>query len=75
MKLVKIKDEKTLLRDESNKAILVTDASSLQQYKASRNMKLKALEEQQHIAAEQVVIKKELSDIKDLLAQLMEKLK
>lgn len=72
-KLLKIKDENTLLRDENTKAILVTDTVGLQHYKNSRSIKQAAAQEQKNIIAEQAVIKQELSEIKSLLMKLLEK--
>lgn len=75
MSLVKIENEKNLLRDENSKAILSTDMTSLQKYRFSRNLKQKTLEEQKNIVEEQNNIKKELSEIKELLSTLIGKIK
>lgn len=64
MKKVKIENHEDLIRDEETKAVLNTDLSSLQSYKKRRNL-------MRQKDAEIVEIKNELSEMKELLHQLI----
>ena len=68
MKVVKIKDHEELVRDVETRAVLNTDLTSLQRYKARR----KKLWEKDHELQE---MKTEISELKVLLHQLIEKVK
>jgi tetrahydromethanopterin S-methyltransferase subunit B len=62
--LVKIKDEAALVRDASTNAVLNTDMSALEQYRARR---AKATQLQNDVED----LKSEMSEIKELLRQLV----
>lgn len=64
MKKVKIENHEDLIRDEETKAVLNADLSSLQSYKKRRNL-------MRQKDAEIVEIKNELSEMKELLHQLI----
>ena len=68
MKTVKIKDHEALVRDVETRAVLNTDSTSLQRYKARRQK----LWEKDHEFQE---MKTEISELKALLHQLIEKIK
>jgi len=63
-KFAKIKDNEKLVRDATSNAILNTDMSSLEQYRARRDS---AAEQQKEFET----LKKEVSEIKQLLFQLV----
>ena len=64
MKKVKIENHEDLVRDEATQAVLNTDISSLESYKKRRNL-------MRQKDAEIVEIKNELSEMKELLHQLI----
>lgn len=64
MKKVKIENHEDLVRDETTQAVLNTDVSSLESYKKRRNL-------MRQKDAEIVEIKNELSEMKELLHQLI----
>lgn len=66
-KFLRVKDEKNLFRDDSNKAILNADISALDKYKMERDAKLNMLKEQS-------VMKNEINEIKDTLSLILSKL-
>jgi phosphoenolpyruvate-protein kinase (PTS system EI component) len=63
-KFAKIKDNEKLVRDATSNAVLNTDMSSLEQYRARRDS---AAEQQKEFET----LKKEVSEIKQLLFQLV----
>jgi predicted RNA-binding protein YlxR (DUF448 family) len=63
-RFVKIKDEESLIRDQKSNAVLNTDMTSLQKYKAKRE---KDRQMQQDIDN----LKSDMSEIKQLLQQLV----
>ena len=63
----KVKDEKNLVRDVSNKAILNKDVSALNKYKMERDAKLKLLKEQDEM-------KNEINELKNMLSLILSKL-
>lgn len=68
MKTLKIKDHEELVRDVETRAVLNTDLTSLQRYKARRQ---KLWEKDQEFQE----MKTEISELKALLHQLIEKVK
>lgn len=67
MKYLKVKDAEELIRDTNSSAILNTDNSGLAQYKA-RKQKEAMID---RVIQEQVELKKEIGEIKNLLKQLI----
>jgi len=68
MKTLKIQDHEELVRDVETRAVLNTDLTSLQRYKARRQ---KLWEKDQEFQE----MKTEISELKALLHQLIEKVK
>jgi hypothetical protein len=64
---LKVKDQPDLVRHSNSKAILNTNTLELNKYKQIRDEKLKL----KQLAEEQEQIKRDLSDIKSLLLQLI----
>lgn len=64
---LKVKDQPDLIRHSNSKAILNTNSLELNKYKQIRDEKLKL----KQLAEEQEQIKRDLSDIKSLLLQLI----
>lgn len=69
--LVQIKDDPKLVRDVTNKAILNTDREGLERYKAQRLLAKKRLEEQEEMKNKVNKLEQDVSEIKDLLRQLV----
>ncbi len=69
--LVRIKDEPTLVRDTTNRALLNTDKEGLERYKAQRLLAKKRLEEQEQMKDKVNKLEQDVSEIKDLLRQLV----
>lgn len=70
--LVQITDNKTLIRDTDNRAILNTDVEGLKAYYAARHQALKEREEKQKLAEKVDNLEKDITEIKDLLKQVIE---
>lgn len=62
--MIKIKDNEHLVRDAKSNAVLNTDISSLQRYRAKRNKDKQMLEDFNDL-------KKEVSELKELITQLV----
>ena len=69
--LVRIQNEPTLVRDTTNRALLNTDREGLERYKAQRLLAKKRLEEQEHMKEKVNKLEQDVSEIKDLLRQLV----
>lgn len=68
MKTLKIKDHEELLRDTESQAVINTDMSSLELYRARR-------ERERNKDSEISSLKQEINEIKDILKLLVEKIK
>ena len=69
--LVQIKDDPKLIRDVTNRAILNTDREGLERYKAQRLLAKKRLDEQEEMKNKVNKLEQDVSEIKDLLRQLV----
>jgi hypothetical protein len=69
--LVQIKDDPKLVRDVTNRAILNTDREGLERYKAQRLLAKKRLDEQEEMKNKVNKLEQDVSEIKDLLRQLV----
>lgn len=69
--LVQIKDDPNLVRDVTNRAILNTDREGLERYRAQRLLAKKRLDEQQEMKNKVNKLEQDMSEIKDLLQQLV----
>jgi hypothetical protein len=70
---VPIKDNRNLLRDTSNMAILNTDVEELKSYYAQRDQKIQELEEKYMMEQKVNKLEQDITDIKDMLRQLVDK--
>ena len=68
MNYLKVKDNPSLIRDKSSKAILNTDIGALNKYKEERDFKLKL----QKIVEENDQMKNDIAEIKNLLLKVIE---
>ncbi len=69
--LVRIKDNPTLIRDVTNRALLNTDVEGLEKYKAQRLLAKKRIEEQEEMKNKVEKLEQDISEIKNLLQQLV----
>ena len=67
---LKVKDRPDLIRDINSKAILNKDLNALNKYKEERDFKLKLA----NVVEEHNDLKKDVSEIKDLLNKLLERI-
>lgn len=70
--LVPVKDDKHLVRDTTNKAILNTDRAGLERYLAQRQIAKQRMEEQQEINNKVIKLEQDITDIKDMLRELVQ---
>jgi len=66
MEVVNIQDNEDLIRDVSTRAILNSDMSSLEKYRARRNKEREMNDDVQNL-------KQDVNEIKSMLRQLLEK--
>ena len=69
----KVKDHDNLVRDMNSKAILNTDKLALQEYYQKRDLAKKELSEKKESKQRLDKIENEMSEIKDLLRELIGK--
>lgn len=69
MKYVKVENEPALVRDSKSKAILNVNTEALNKYKKEKEQALKI----KNMLEEHESMKQDISDIKRMLIQLMEK--
>lgn len=69
----KVTGKDTLVRDERNGAILNIDNNGLNAYKAARDNRRKQLEKEERMENEIDNIKSDVSQIKDLLNELIKR--
>ena len=69
----KVTGKDTLVRDERNGAILNIDNNGLNAYRASRDNRRKQLEKEERMENEIDNIKSDVSQIKDLLTELIKR--
>jgi BMFP domain-containing protein YqiC len=72
MQYIKVKDT-NFVRDPINKALINTDIVSLEEYKSSLNLVASKKGEINKLNTEIVELKSELSEIKNMLLQLLTK--
>jgi hypothetical protein len=68
---VQIKDNKNLIRDTESRAILNTDVEELKTYYAEREIKIKELQEKQALESKVNKLEEDMSEIKDMLRQIL----
>jgi hypothetical protein len=69
---VPIENNKNLVRDISNRALLNTNLEELKTYYADRDLKIKELQEKQAIEEKVVNLEKDITEIKDMLKQIVQ---
>ena len=67
---LKVKDRPDLIRDMNSKAILNKDLNALNKYREERDFKMKLA----NVVEEHKDLKKDVSEIKDLLNKLLERI-
>ena len=70
--LVPIENDKHLIRDTTNRAILNTDRAGLERYLAQRQIAKQRMDEQQEINNKVVKLEQDITDIKDMLRELVQ---
>ena len=70
--LVQIENDKHLIRDTTNRAILNTDRAGLERYLAQRQIAKQRMEEQQEINSKVIKLEKDITDIKDMLREIVQ---
>lgn len=68
---VQIKDKKNLVRDTDSRALMNTDREEFEAYYAERDQKIKELQEKQSLENKVNKLEEDMSEIKDLLRQLV----
>ena len=69
----KVTGKENLVRDERNGAILNVDNNALKSYKMARDNRIKQLEKEEKMENEIDNIKSDVSEIKDLLKNLIKR--
>ena len=69
----KVTGKENLVRDERNGAILNVDNNALKSYKMARNNRIKQLEKEERMENEIDNIKSDVSEIKNLLTELIKR--
>jgi hypothetical protein len=69
----KVTGKENLVRDERNGAILNVDNNALKSYKMARNNRIKQLEKEERMENEIDNIKSDVSEMKDLLKDLIKR--
>jgi len=67
---VRIEEEKHLVRDTTNRAILNTDRAGLENYLAQRQLAKQKLAEQEEMKNKVSKLEQDITDIKDMLREL-----
>lgn len=69
---VRIEEEKHLVRDTTNRAILNTDRAGLENYLAQRQLAKQKLAEQEEMKNKVNKLEEDITDIKDMLRELVQ---
>ena len=69
---VRIEEEKHLVRDTTNRAILNTDRAGLENYLAQRQLAKQRLAEQEEMKNKVGKLEQDITDIKDMLRELVQ---
>ena len=70
--IVRIEEEKHLVRDTTNRAILNTDRAGLENYLAQRQLAKQRLAEQEEMKNKVGKLEQDITDIKDMLRELVQ---
>ena len=69
---VRIEEDKNLIRDTTNRAILNTDRAGLESYLAQRQVAKQRLAEQEEMKNKVNKLEEDITDIKDMLRELVQ---
>lgn len=69
---VRIEEEKHLVRDTTNRAILNTDRAGLENYLAQRQLAKQRLAEQEEMKNKVIKLEEDITDIKGMLRELVQ---
>ena len=69
---VRIEEEKHLVRDTTNRAILNTDRAGLENYLAQRQLAKQKLAEQEEMKNKVGKLEQDITDIKNMLRELVQ---
>jgi cell shape-determining protein MreC len=69
---VRIEEEKHLVRDTTNRAILNTDRAGLENYLAQRQLAKQKMAEQEEMKNKVNKLEQDITDIKDMLSELVQ---
>jgi len=72
MEYVPIEINRDLVRDVSNRALLNTNLEELKTYYAERDLRLKELEEKQTMEQKVNKLEQDITDIKDMLCEIVQ---
>jgi cell shape-determining protein MreC len=70
--IVRIEEEKHLVRDTTNRAILNTDRAGLENYLAQRQLAKQKMAEQEEMKNKVGKLEQDITDIKDMLRELVQ---
>ena len=70
--IVRIEEEKYLVRDTTNRAILNTDRAGLENYLAQRQLAKQKMAEQEEMKNKVGKLEQDITDIKDMLRELVQ---
>jgi hypothetical protein len=70
--IVRIEEEKHLVRDTTNRAILNTDRAGLENYLAQRQLAKRKMAEQEEMKNKVGKLEQDITDIKDMLRELVQ---
>jgi len=70
--IVRIEEEKHLVRDTTNRAILNTDRAGLENYLAQRQLAKQKLAEQEEMKNKVGKLEQDITDIKNMLRELVQ---
>jgi len=70
--IVRIEEEKHLVRDTTNRAILNTDRAGLENYLAQRQLAKQKLTEQEEMKNKVIKLEEDITDIKGMLRELVQ---
>ena len=68
---VQIKDNQSFVRDTENMALINVNAQEFQNYYAEKALKMKELEEKQALENKVNKLEEDMSEIKDMLRQIL----
>jgi len=74
MSIVKVKGESSVVKDQTNQAVLTTNSLALQNYKNARELRRKEKQQIKESFDDINTMKEEINDIKSMMQQILQKL-